>query len=190
MFVFLGRFEAQSCTLVFFCEKWAHPADERRGDRMNRQRRIRRSPASTEKSNELADGSATVTENEEDANVHYRTSVHVLRSSRKCRNALQFPEMSPIFSFFMPIFPEKIFKNFCYGFIYDVSSAGFCFTSVFRYCVLPCPGGGPGQGGNGSAPPPMLRYGKTVRLSLPHRRRRVFLFFDCRSSFSRFSDFI
>ena len=41
MLVFLGRFEAQSCTLVFFCEKWAHPADERRGDRMNRQRRRR-----------------------------------------------------------------------------------------------------------------------------------------------------
>ena len=32
--------------------------------------------------------------------------------------------------------------------------------------------------------------GKTVRSSLPHRRRRVFSFFDFRSSFSRFSDFI
>ena len=30
----------------------------------------------------------------------------------------------------------------------------------------------------------------TVKFSLPHRRRRVFSSFDCRSSFSRFSDFI
>ena len=29
-----------------------------------------------------------------------------------------------------------------------------------------------------------------MRFSLPHRRRRVFSFFDFRSSFSRFSDFI
>ena len=43
--------------------------------------------------------SATATERKENANAHYRTSVHFLRSSRKCRIALQFPEMSPFHRF-------------------------------------------------------------------------------------------
>ena len=42
---------------------------------------------------------------------------------------------------------KKVLRNFRYGLIYDISSVGVCFTSVFRYCVLPCPGGWPGPGG-------------------------------------------
>ena len=41
-----------------------------------------------------------------------------------------------------------IFKiaNFRYGSLFDISSAGVLFYVSFHYCVLPCPGGGPGQG--------------------------------------------
>ena len=42
---------------------------------------------------------------------------------------------------------KNVLRNFRYGLIYDISSVGVCFTSVFRYCVLPCPGGWPGPGG-------------------------------------------
>ena len=31
------------------------------------------------------------------------------------------------------------------------------FYVSFHYCVLPCRGGGPGQGGNGNAPPPVTK---------------------------------
>ena len=42
---------------------------------------------------------------------------------------------------------KNVLRNFRYGLIYDISSVGVYFTSVFRYCVLPCPGGWPGPGG-------------------------------------------
>ena len=60
---------------------------------------------------------------------------------------------------------------------------GRLFSQQFFHSCLTCPRGCSGQGATVARHP---SDGKTVRFSIPHRRRRVFSFFDFRSSFPVF----
>ena len=46
---------------------------------------------------------------------------------------------------------KKVLRNFRYGLIYDISSVGVFFTSVFITAFYPARGAARGQAGNGSA---------------------------------------